>query len=714
MRVVSLLILLFAPIYVYSNTGIGGSDYALDSVLTGTLEGEVLGIRNLTDFSSSGTRIAVVSGGSSSNEIGNIRIYDITESGFELYGDSILFAQATWLENTYSWSVSTHNATISLSGDGNRMAFSISDTHSGGGVVAVYDITDPPTSDEAPLAAFYATDMPINITDYGESLGAGSCIDLNDDGSILAIGIAASPNASISYGNLSGGRGLENGYVQLYKNEGNAWTSFGSPIVNSSSDYEQFGDFLSLSKSGETIAIHSPLYDNNDISSSNYGFGKVSVYDFIGNDWTKRGSDIIGTYDYTRFGESLDFSEDGNTLAIGYRGAGSTNATPPAGYGSYSYPIQVYEYSTGSSDWIQKGGNIYSYGTVDLDDTGNLLLAGDGVNNGPAKPKLYEFVNGSWTLKNEFSSPDSVNQSYGLNALMDSTGNNVVICQPYYKPSSPNYRNGRLVAYSINRIPVISINDLYESNIDQVVTIDATPIEGYPRNFTYQWYFNTFPVPVQFGGAASSFSIDGSSANNGTWSVRVTNDIGNVTKEFDYRLIVDDDGDGIHNLDETDTGIYISPKDTGTDPNNPDSDGDGLTDGQEIALYITDPNKFDTDNDGLSDKVEVVDLLSDPNSSDTDEDGFSDYLEAYLSNFNINSNSSNLSLEEVGLYTVQNIIDARIGSTMIEVSDGKADITLSLEETSDLNDWSSPTTSEKTIQADAPSGTRFYRFKMTE
>jgi hypothetical protein len=41
--------------------------------------------------------------------------------------------------------------------------------------------------------------------------------------------------------------------------------------------------------------------------------------------------------------------------------------------------------------------------------------------------------------------------------------------------------------------------------------------------------------------------------------------------------------------------------------------------------------------------------------------------------------------------------DARVGSTMIEVLEGKADITMTLEETSDLSDWSNAETSEKTI-----------------
>ena len=66
------------------------------------------------------------------------------------------------------------------------------------------------------------------------------------------------------------------------------------------------------------------------------------------------------------------------------------------------------------------------------------------------------------------------------------------------------------------------------------------------------------------------------------------------------------------------------------------------------------------------------------------------------------------------LYSPDDIEDLRVGSTMIEVSDGKADITMTLEETSDVTDWSNATKSEKTIQIDAPTGTRFYRFKLKD
>ena len=63
---------------------------------------------------------------------------------------------------------------------------------------------------------------------------------------------------------------------------------------------------------------------------------------------------------------------------------------------------------------------------------------------------------------------------------------------------------------------------------------------------------------------------------------------------------------------------------------------------------------------------------------------------------------------------MEKVRDARVGSTMIEVSESKADITMTLEETSHLVDWSNADTSEKTIEVDAPARVRFNRLNMVE
>jgi hypothetical protein len=51
----------------------------------------------------------------------------------------------------------------------------------------------------------------------------------------------------------------------------------------------------------------------------------------------------------------------------------------------------------------------------------------------------------------------------------------------------------------------------------------------------------------------------------------------------------DADGDGLLDSVETNTGIFVSASDTGTDPLNPDTDGDGFNDGDEVSAG-SDPN----------------------------------------------------------------------------------------------------------------------------
>ena len=77
----------------------------------------------------------------------------------------------------------------------------------------------------------------------------------------------------------------------------------------------------------------------------------------------------------------------------------------------------------------------------------------------------------------------------------------------------------------------------------------------------------------------------------------------------------DPDHDGLTNAEE---------KELGTDPHNADTDGDGVSDGDEVHVYHTDPLKKDTDGDGLSDSTEIFQYHTDALKVDTDGDGLSD------------------------------------------------------------------------------------------
>ncbi|MCC6456060.1 MAG: hypothetical protein IT328_13990 [Caldilineaceae bacterium] len=129
---------------------------------------------------------------------------------------------------------------------------------------------------------------------------------------------------------------------------------------------------------------------------------------------------------------------------------------------------------------------------------------------------------------------------------------------------------------------------------------------------------------------------------------------GNPTDPGDRNQFADDDGDGVVNVGETTTREIViwevsnSPalcntvcdqgpqtvRSVTSDPSNPDTDGDGLRDGEELQLG-SDPSNVDTDGDGLTDFEEVHGfelrdqgfITLDPVDADTDNDKLSDGAE---------------------------------------------------------------------------------------
>lgn len=80
----------------------------------------------------------------------------------------------------------------------------------------------------------------------------------------------------------------------------------------------------------------------------------------------------------------------------------------------------------------------------------------------------------------------------------------------------------------------------------------------------------------------------------------------------------DPDADGLSTTQEIQLG---------TDPNNIDTDHDGLSDGEEVNVYKTNPLVADTDQDGLTDGQEVKIYKTNPLVPDTDQDGLNDGAE---------------------------------------------------------------------------------------
>jgi hypothetical protein len=142
-------------------------------------------------------------------------------------------------------------------------------------------------------------------------------------------------------------------------------------------------------------------------------------------------------------------------------------------------------------------------------------------------------------------------------------------------------------------------------------------------------------------------------------------------------FLSDTDGDGLYDTEEIARG---------TDPNNPDSDGDTLIDGAEVSIFGSDPTLGDTDGDLVSDSIEVAlgedpaefteygkdtdndgipddyespqRLGTDPNAPDTDGDGYLDGFEIAVGNGFANDPLVRNAAIEVTRFTVSPIAEA--------------------------------------------------------
>ena len=128
-------------------------------------------------------------------------------------------------------------------------------------------------------------------------------------------------------------------------------------------------------------------------------------------------------------------------------------------------------------------------------------------------------------------------------------------------------------------------------------------------------YYVTKSTAVELAGSYSyvlSDNLDDASVGSGNdafWSI--------MFNMFVFLKTSTSDADRDKLLDREEEQLH-------TDPHNVDSDGDGLTDGDEVLIYRTDPLKKDTDGDGLNDKDEIFTYKTDPRNQDTDGDGLTD------------------------------------------------------------------------------------------
>ena len=235
-------------------------------------------------LSSDGNRVAVgsVYNDSGGTNSGNVRVFYFDGTWWQTLGNEIIGFQA----NLYI------GIQVSLSSDGNYVAFGGQAYDNGRGLTQVYHYSDSNN-----------TWTQVGSTIIGEAIndGFGKSVSLSADGKILA-----------TSGPRNSSNGYKSGHVRVYSYDGNDWQQLGQEIYGKQA-YDETGWQVSLSNDGTLLGVGAIEIEGD----TNTGY--VRMYQLINQKWRQIGVDIVGEYIGDRFGNAIHLSGDGTTVVIGGR-----------------------------------------------------------------------------------------------------------------------------------------------------------------------------------------------------------------------------------------------------------------------------------------------------------------------------------------------------------------------------------------------------------
>jgi hypothetical protein len=337
------------------------------------------------------------------------------------------------------------------------------------------------------------------------------------------------------------------------------------------------------------------------------------------------------------------------------------------------YALKKLDYAYFSSDSVETHIDDYSYSetniniNVPLKVGGTLELAGNiNLNSGI---KAVEDVNINGEVKNS-NNAVICSETGDINIYTTNVNFNGLIYAPFgdivIDSDNLNLNNAILIAQTIT-LDCPNVNANYNSTMAEIVGTESdTDIELFAFG-SYDEDANVIDIEWQSNYGNSTYGIFCSDDNINY------NHIATVTDSTEYQYFITDDfetryfkvvlttnyGEKIESVpfvvtkdeyDYYDVEFLDSDNDglpdvleiaIGTRPDLADTDGDTLTDYQEVYITGTDPTVYDSviegvsdadadcDSDGLSNSYEI-ELGSDPCSEFSDEDEFNDYDEVYI------------------------------------------------------------------------------------
>lgn len=260
---------------------------------------------------------------------------------------------------------------------------------------------------DAPVIKFGADDPE----DYAYF---GSCVAVNDDGSVIVTGANGDDESAPAAGAV---------YVLRWDGSNMTQTKI---TASDSARNDHFGESVAISSNGNVIAVGSPDDDDNG-----EGSGSLYVFQWSGSDWKEKKIIASDGEEMDRFGECVSISGDGQTVVVGAPRVDDNGISSGA----------VYVYRKSGISWLEtkitalggKRDDNFGQDTA-VSHSGNRIIVGtpgdDIIGKDAGSLYVYDFVGDSWEENQILRDVDSTNDRFGESVAITADGLTVIAGAP--------------------------------------------------------------------------------------------------------------------------------------------------------------------------------------------------------------------------------------------------------------------------------------------
>jgi hypothetical protein len=262
----------------------------------------------------------------------------------------------------------------------------------------------------------------------------GSAIALSADGNTMAVGAYYEDTGATN-----------SGAVFVFTRSGATWTQQAQLKASNPGPGDSFGISVALSASGDTLAVGATYESSNAVGINGdqandlaLQSGAAYVFQRSGTAWSQQAylkASNTGAFDY--FGDSLDLSDDGNTLVVGAYGEDSNGTQSNNSQGESG---AAYAFLRTGSTWAQQGYLKYPLAfagqmmgnAVSLSGNGNTVAIGAyGFSFSRGRVMLFSRTGSSWS---EFAGALSFDYDdddrFGTSISLSNDGNTLAVGAP--------------------------------------------------------------------------------------------------------------------------------------------------------------------------------------------------------------------------------------------------------------------------------------------